>query len=374
MKKLLALALVSVMMLATACGPTNNTSSTSDKGATSETKLEPIAKKDLKVGFVYIGDTKDGGYTQSHDAGRLALEADGIECSYVENVDEEQTAVTGAIQNLIDANCNVIYTTSFGFGPFTEEIAAQNPDIYFGHATGGEFKGNMTTYMGKVYEARYLAGIVAAMKTTSNKIGYVAAKPIGEVIRGINAFTLGVKSINPEATVEVIFTNTWYDPTVEKTAALNLLNKGCDVLTQHQDSTATQKAAEEKGAFCIGYNKPTPDAAPRAYLTAPLFHWEKFYTSDVQKIIDGTWKSENVWNGLDTGMVSLDKLTSLCPEGTQAKVDEALEAIKKGDLKIFAGEIKNQKGEVKVKKGEVLSDENIWNMNWFVEGVIGSIN
>ncbi len=372
-KKIFALALASLMVLATACGPKKDDSSSKAEGSnTQSTQLKAIAKGDLKVGFVYIGDINDGGYTQAHNQGRIELEKMGIKCKSFENVKEDATEVTSAIENLIAEGCNVIYSTSFGFGKYTKEMAKKYPKVYFGHATGGEYTSNMTTYMGRVEEPRYLAGIVAGLKTKSNKIGYVGAFPISEVIRGINAFTLGVRSVNPNATVEVAWTNTWYDPAKEKQAAQSLLNKGCDVMAQHQDSTATQVAAQEAGAFAIGYNKSTPNAAPKAYLTAPLFHWEKFYVADVQSIIDGKWVAKNQWEGMTTGMVSLDKLTSNCAPGTQEKVDEAQKKILDGSLTIFAGPIKDNTGAEKVKDGDKMSDDKIWNMDWFVEGVIGS--
>lgn len=371
-RKLLALVLCSFMALATACGPNDNSSSTTDSSSKTNSQHTAIAKEDLKVGFVYIGDINDGGYTQAHDQGRLELEKMGIECVYVENVAEETTDLTTNIENLIDAGCNVIYTNSYGYGPVTKDMAEKYPNVKFGHATGDEFTENMTTYMGRVEEPRYLSGIVAGMKTKSNKIGYVAAFNYSEVVRGINAFTLGVKLVNPDATVEVIWTNTWYNPIDEKQAAQTLLNKGCDVMAQHQDSTATQTAAEEAGAFAIGYNKSTPDAAPKAYLTAPLFHWEKFYVADVQAIMDGTWTAKKFWEGLSSGMVSLDTLTDNCAEGTQEKVDAAKAAILDGSLNIFAGPIKDNEGNVKVEDGKALTDDEIWAMDWFVEGVIGS--
>lgn len=368
-KKILALMLGALMIFATACGKTSDSSSVAD----SATSGKKIAKEDLKVGFVYIGDIKDGGYTQAHDQGRIALEAMGIKTAYLENVKENDADVQSAVLNLIDSGCNVIYSTSFGFMEGTLAVAKDHPDVYFGHATGYKTATNLTQYMGKVEEPRYLSGIVAGLKTKSNKIGYVAALPISEVIRGINAFTLGVKSVNPAATVEVVFTNTWYDPAKEKQAAQSLLNKGCDVMAQHQDSTATQLAAQEAGAFAVGYNTSTPTAAPKAYLTAPLFHWDKFYTTDVQSIIDGTWKSQKYWEGMKSGMVSLDTLTANCAPGTQEKVDAASKKILDGSLKVFAGPIKDQDGNEKVKAGTTMSDDDVWNMNWFVEGVIGKI-
>jgi basic membrane protein A len=331
-----------------------------------------LTKDTMKVGFVYIGTIDDEGYTQAHDKGRLAIEKMGIKTEYVENV-AETADCEKAIRDLIDLGCNVIYTNSFGFMDWTLKVAADYPNVYFGHCSGYKRADNVSTYFGKIYQARYLAGIAAGKKTANGKIGYVAAMPIPEVIRGINAFTLGVQSVNPEATVEVIWTNTWFDPAVEKQAALELLNKGCDLIAQHQDTTAPQIAAQEKGAFAVGYNVSTPTAAPKAYLTAPLFHWEVFYTSDVQAILDGTWKSRAYWEGLDTGMVSLDALTANCAPGTDVAVKEAQDKIIAGTLHPFAGPLYDQSGAEKVASGTVMTDDEIWNMGWFVKGVIGNV-
>lgn len=372
-KSIFAVLMASVMLLCTACGPNSTSSSAKDSSSTTKSDaLKAIKKEDLKVGFVYIGTINDEGYTQAQDKGRLALEEMGIKTMYSESVPENSDCET-AIRNLIDQGCNVIYSTSFGFGEWTAKVAKDNPGVYFGHCSGSTRLDNMSTYFGKMIEGRYLAGIVAGKNSASGKIGYVAAMPIPEVIRGINAFTLGAKSVNPDATVEVVWTNTWFDPSVEKQAALELLNKGCDLIAQHQDSTAAQIAAQEKGALAIGYNTPTPNAAPDAYLTAPLFHWEKFIVDDVQKIMDGTWTSRAYWEGLSSGMVSLDTLSSKCKDGTQPLVDDAQAKIISGDLKIFKGPIKDQNGEVTVADGSEMTDDEIWSMSWFVEGVIGTI-
>lgn len=329
-------------------------------------------EKDLKVGFVYIGSINDHGYTQAQDAGRLALVDMGIETMYKENVPENSDCEK-AIRDLIDAGCNVIYTTSFGFMDSTINVAKEFPEVKFGHCSGFKTAENVSTYFGKMYEARYLAGIVAGLQTKTNKIGYVAAFPISECIRGINGFTEGVKSVNPDATVDVVWTYTWYDPTKEKQGALELLNRGCDVIEQHQDTTAPQVAAEEKGAYCIGYNVATPDAAPKAYLTAPIFNWAVFIKDDIAKIQDGTWESRKYWEGLNSGMVELAPLSSLVAEGTAEKVESAKEAIMNGSLQIFAGPLCDQNGNLKVPAGTVMTDDEVWNMNWFVQGVNGII-
>lgn len=326
----------------------------------------------LKAGFIYIGTINDEGYTQAHDKGRLALNELGIKTAYIENVPENADCEK-AIRDLIDQGCNVIYTNSFGFMDWTIKVAADFPNVYFGHCSGYKRAANVSTYFGKIYQARYLSGIAAGLKTKANKIGYVAAMPIPEVIRGINAFALGVKAANPDASVEVIWTNTWFDPTLEKQAALELLNEGCDVIAQHQDTTAPQIAAQERGAFAVGYNVPTANAAPRAYLTAPLFHWEVFYVDDVKRILAGTWASRAYWEGFGNGTVSLDTLTANNAPEAAAKIAEAQAKIVAGTFDPFTGPLTDQSGAVRVPQGAKMSDDEIWNMNWFVNGVIGTI-
>ena len=363
MKRILSVVLVALMAL-TLC--------LSGCGGAGGGNLTPIAKEDLKVAFLYVGTIGDLGYSYAHDQGRLAVEAMGITTHYVENV-PETSECEAVLRQLCDEGYNVIYATSFGHGEWVEKVAKDYPNVYFGHATGYITGNNYGNYMGRVYEARYLAGIVAAMNSKSGKIGYVAAMQIPEVIRGINAFTLGVRSVNPKATVEVIWTNTWFDVTIEKSAALELINKGCDLIAQHCDSTAPQIAAQEKGVKAIGYNSSTPDAAPKAYLTAPLFHWDVFYKQDLEAIMAGTWKGISYWEGLDKGMVSLDDLTKNCAAGTAEAVEAAKAKIISGEIDIFAGELKDNKGEVRVKKGESLDDAQLQAIDWLVEGVIGSI-
>jgi len=379
-KKLIALLLCLVMGLSilAGCGGTSdgNASEGQQPAEGEQAEVKGIPKDEIKIGFIYIGSAHDGGYSQAHDRGRqemvknLGLREDQtvVVEDVIENADCEKT-----IRDLIDQGCNVIYANSFGHGEWVAKVAEDHPEVKFGHATGIVMKDNMSTYMGRIYEARYLSGIVAGLKTQTNKIGYVAAMPIGEVIRGINAFTLGVRSVNPEATVEVVWLNSWYDPALEKTTALTLIDKGCDVIAQHCDTTSPQVAAEEKGVFAIGYNSSTYDAAPNAYLTAPLFNWGVWYTQDVQSIIDGTWKAQRYWEGLNSGMVALDKLSENCAEGTAEVVAEAEAKIKDGSLIIFQGPLKDNKGNLVVSEGQVMTDGELESFNWFVEGVIGEV-
>jgi len=373
MRKALSLTLAVVMLLATlamaGCGKTPETNATETVAPTATT----VAAKDVKVGFIYIGPITDKGWTEAQNNGRLAMnEACGVESLYVENVPETAACKTD-MENLIDQGCNVICATSYGFMDYVIEVAKEYPDVIFLHCSGYKTAENVGVYFGKIEQPRYLSGIAAAMKTQTKKIGYVAAMQIPECIRGINAFTLGVQSVDPTITVEVIWTNTWFDMTVEKNAALTLLNKGCDVIAQHQDSSACQIAAEEKGAFAVGYDMAVPDAAPAAYLTAPVFNWSAYYIAEINSIKAGTWKTDNYWGGMKEGVVDLASLSALCADGTQAKVDAAKAKILDGTLEnVFVGPIYDQAGTLKVAEGEKLADADQLSMDWFVKGVIGS--
>lgn len=363
MKKLLALLLVVVMSLSVALTGCGSSSSKSEG---------------VKVGFIYIGPIGDGGYTYAHNLGREYLEKQlgdkGVTTTVMESVPED-AASEKAMKDLIDQGCNVIFATSFGYMEYVDKVAKEYPDVKFFHCSGYmSNETNFVNYFGRIEQTRYLSGIAAGLKTQSNKIGYVAAKQIPEVIRGINAFTLGVQSVNPNATVEVKWTDTWYDPTLEKNAAVALLNNGCDVIAQHQDTTGPQIAAEEKGAFAIGYNSDSKNAAPKAYITAPIWNWGVYYVDQVQKILDGTWKAENYWGGLKEGVVDLAPLTENAAPETKEKIEAVKAKILDGSFNVFQGPIKDQSGAVKVAEGSVMSDEDQLSCKWFVQGVNGKID
>ena len=367
MKRILSLLLASLMSIAiVGCGNGNSSPADSNQSGGGN------AKTNVKVGFVYIGVPGDEGYTYSHDQARKQLEEElGVETLVVENVQEDASCAT-SIRDLIDRGCNVIFSNSFGFMDYTLEVAQEFPDVKFFHCSGYKTNDNMSAYFGRMYQARYLSGIVAGLKTETNKIGYVAAVAIPEVIRGANAFALGVASVNPEATVEILFSGTWYDPSLERSVAKTLLDKGCDVIAQHQDTTAAQVAAEESGKFAIGYNSSTANVAPKAYLTAPIWDWSVYVIPQVQAIIDGKWEASNEWLPMDTGIVKLDELTDLCAEGTQEAVDAAMQKIADG-FDVFEGPIKDNEGNVRVKEGEKLTDEEMLELNWLVENIVGTM-
>ena len=330
--------------------------------------------ENLKVGFIYVGPAGDKGWSYAHDQGRLYLE-DKLDVTtiYQENVVEEDAAVEAAIRNMVDQDCSIIFTTSFGFMNATKKMALEFPDVKFLHCSGYEMTDNMSNYFGRMYQPRYLSGIVAGMKSESNKIGYVAAFDIPEVIRGINAFTLGVQSVNPDAEVIVRWTSTWYDPAKEKDAALALLDEGCDVIAQHQDTPGPQIAAQERGKFAIGYHTDSRESAPDAFLTAPVWDFGPYYVEQVQNVIDDKWTAESYWGGMETGLVGLAEMKDNVPAEAKAKVEEVTQQISDGKFDVFTGPIYDQDGNLKIKEGEKMSDEDMLGMLWFVKGVVGKI-
>lgn len=327
----------------------------------------------FKVGFVHMGSIHDNGYTQAMDKARLELESQGIPTMYEEHVPDNSDCEK-AIRRLIKGGCSVIYTTSWGFMDSTVKLAREYPYVWFGHCSGNvkDPPPNFKNFFGRMYQSRYLAGIVAGLMTKRNRIGYVAAFSLPECIRGINAFTLGVKSVNKIARVEVVWTKTWYDPGLEEAGAKELLDKRCDIIAQHQDTPACQIAAEKAGALAIGYNMPSRNAAPGAYLTSCYFNWDKFILKDVDDIRKGNRTNEPWWGGLESRVVDLDQLSDLCYPWIKDRVDAARKSIVDGNFKVFEGPVYDQKGTLRVREGEILSDEEIWNMNWFVDGVVGN--
>lgn len=377
MKKHLAVLVILtlVITLFSGCAPQTTTPATeAPVGETTATEAVTTAPAtDVTVGFIYVGPIGDGGWSYAHNEARLYLEQElGVKTMYMESVPETQECEK-KIRDMIDGGASIIFATSFGFMDYVEKVAKDYPEVTFLHCSGYKSGENFSNYFGRMYEPRFLSGVVAGMKTESKKIGYVAAFSIPEVVRGINAFTLGVKAVNPDATVDVVWTHTWYDPAKEKEAALSLLDIGCDVIAQHQDTAGPQQAAEERGAFAIGYNTPSLAMAPNAYMTAPIWNWGPYYVDQVQKVINGTWTSENYWGSMSDGIVKLDTLSANAPEGAQAKVDEYAAKILDGSFHPFAGPIKNQAGEVVVPEGATMTDEEMLGFMWFVEGVNGTI-
>ncbi len=333
------------------------------------------ADKQIKAGFVYVGPVGDAGWTFAHDEGRKEMEQlPFVEPStFIESVPEGAESAR-VINGLVRRGHNLIFTTSFGYMDATIDVAARNKDVIFMHCSGYKTAENVSTYFGRMYEPRYLSGIIAGSMTKKNIIGFVAAFPIPEVIRGINAFTLGVRSVNPEAQVRVVWTQTWFDPGVERDAADSLLDVGADVLAMHQDAPATLQAAEARGAYVIGYNSDMRHFAPNAFLTAPVWNWGALYTRLATEVHNGTWKSEQIWSGLKENLVDLAPLSERIPEDVRNLVQERTEAIKAGTFHPFSGPLKDRDGTEIVAAGQVMSDADMLSMNFFVEGVHGTLS
>lgn len=338
-----------------------------------------IPKDEIKVGVIHLSDPAEGsGYTYTQDLGiqgmqqNLNLSDDQIVRKInVSDTDEEATRT--AIQECIDEGCNIIFTTSWGYMETTAAMADEYPDIYFSHGTGYMSNGkNFNNYFGRIYQARYLSGIVAGMNTKSNKIGYVAAMDSSnsEVTGGIDAFALGIYSVNQKAKVYVKVTNSWFDPDGEKAAAETLLDMGCDVIAQHCDTEYPQTLAQEKGVYSIGYNSDMSKNAPEACLCSVIWNWSAYYTAAVQSIIDGTWDGSNYYGGMSENLVGLTALADFCADGTSEKVEEAKAAILSGENGVFDGVIETNTGDTVGEDGKTLDDSTITGgINWYFKTV-----
>ncbi len=328
--------------------------------------------KNIKAGFVYVSPVGDEGWSYAHDQGRKAIEAlPYAETTLMESVPEGPDAER-AFLNLARKGYNLIVGTSFGYMDAMEKVAKEFPDVTFLHCSGYKTGPNMTAYFGRMYQARYLTGMVAGAMTKKNDIGYVAAFPIPEVIRGINAFTLGVRAVNPAAKVRVVWTRTWYSPDDEKKAAEGLLDVGVDVIAQHQDSAGPQEAAAARGAYSVGYNTDMSAKAPKAHLTSAVWDWTGFYVNVAKSLHEGTWKNGNFWPGLESGLVNIAPYGPMVPQDVRARVDAARADIIAGKLVVFSGPVKDQQGKERVAAGSVAPDKDLLSMDWFVEGVIGT--
>lgn len=333
----------------------------------------PGAEK-LRVGFVYVGPIGDAGWTYAHDQGRRYLEAHDpdVQTAAVESVAEGADSER-VFTDLARKGYKLIIGTSFGYMDSMVKVAGEFPKVAFVHISGFKRAKNLATAFGRIEQPRYLTGVVAGSMTKSNIIGYVAAHPIPEVVRGINAFTLGVRAANPKAAVHVVWSNTWYDPAQEKEAAESLLSIGADVLAQHQDSPAAVQAAAAKGKYAVGYNSDMSKFGPKAFLTAPVWNWGPMYVYLAKQVEAGTFKGEDLWWGMDRGVVDIAPLGSMVPDAVKSMVTTKRSAILAGKFNEFAGPIKDQTGKVRVPAGSALSDSAQLSMNWFVEGVVGTV-
>jgi basic membrane protein A len=332
--------------------------------------------KELKVGFVYLSSVKDAGWSHAHELGRQSIEKmSNIKTSFVDSVMEnEDTYIEAVLHQMAESGDNLIFATSYGYGNAVKKISLQFPNVIFMHCSGASLNSNVGTYFGRMYQARYLTGLVAGAMTKSNIIGYVAAFPIPEVIRGINAFALGARKANPEAKIYVRWTKDWNDPLLEKVYANELVDLKADILAQHQDSPATQMVANKRGIYSIGYNHNMSSFAPEAHLTAAVWDWSKVYKPIVKSVSTGKWKSEDIWWGLKKGLVGIAPFSSKVPEEVRKMVLRNKKGILSNKLSIFSGPVLDRQGNTRIPNGKRATDEELRSMNWFVKGVVGDFD
>jgi basic membrane protein A len=365
--------LVGFALVAASCGDDDTT--------TTEDPDTGMDASDITAAFIYIGEPGDAGWTWAHDQGRIAAEeATGATTLTINNIAERSTEFDQAARDFISDGATAIFATSFGYMDAMEALAEEFPDVAFFHATG--FKSNDTNfanYFGRIYQARYLTGLAAGEASASGKIGYVAAFDIPEVVRGINAFTLGVRAANPEATVTVNWTSTWFDKAVEGASAQALIDGGADVIAMHQDSTAAGEVAEAAGARWISYNSDMSRFAPEAYLGAATWDWGPYYTAAIESVVDGTFAGGGQWPGMESGLVQVGSWADDVSQETLDLIADLSDQMIAGTWDPFTGPINDQEGNEIIADGEVPPDFAgegtlaLLSMQVFVEGVVGSI-
>ena len=339
--------------------------------------------KKAKVGFVYLTTPGDHGWTYAHEVGRqdvIKHFGDKVETTFVENVPEGPDA-TRVIRDLAKQGNDIIFTTSFGYMDPTLKVAKEFPEVKFDHITGYKRAPNMATGNIRFYEGRYVQGVVAGLMTKSNKIGYIASFPIPEVIQGINAFGLGLRSVNKDAEVSVIWVNTWYDPVKEADAAKVHIAEGADILAQHTDSPAMLQTAEKAGVYGFGQSSDMKAFAPKAQLFSSVNNWGPYYVSQIQALMDGSWTTGdgpdhwagNTWAGMADDFLVLTPFENM-PADVAKAAQKAADDIKSGTNKIFTGPIRDNTGAEKVPAGKTLNDGELFTtLDYYVEGVVGKI-
>jgi basic membrane protein A len=331
--------------------------------------VTPSASADTKACFIYVGPTGDFGWSYQHDEGRKAAEkALGVETAFLESVPEGADAGR-AIERFARSGCNIIFTTSFGYMDATNKVAKKFPKVKFEHATGYKRDSdNVSTYSSKFYEGRYVIGQMAAKVSKTGVAGYIASFPIPEVVRGINAFTLGAQSINPDFKLKVIWVNTWFDPGKESDAAKTLIDQGADILTQHTDSTAPMQVAAERGVLAFGQASDQFKFGPKTQMTAIIDNWADYYIARIKAVMDDSWKSQDLWGGMAEEMVHMAPITNV-PADVKTMAEATMAKIKSGELNPFAGPITKQDGSEWLKAGQNAEVGTLLGMNFYVKGV-----
>jgi simple sugar transport system substrate-binding protein len=352
--------------------PAAPTSAASAASAASAPAPKPAP---LKIAFAYVGPVGDGGWTFAHDNGRKALEkefGDKIVTSFVENVPESADAER-VIRDMAGQGNQLIFGTTFGYMEPMLKVAADNTGVNFQHATGYKTASNMSTYDSRTYEGAYMAGIIAGKMTQSNTLGVVASVPIPEVIRNINAFTLGAQSTNPKIKTKVVWVNEWFNPPKETEAATSLINGGADVLFQNTDSAAVLKTAESKGKRAFGWDSDMTAYGPKAHLASAVINWGPYYIHATKAALEGKKESTQTWWGVKEGAIDIVSIAEDVPADTKAKVEEIKKGLKEGSFSIWKGPIMDNTGKEQIKKDAMADDKFLGSLNFYVKGVDGKI-
>jgi basic membrane lipoprotein Med (substrate-binding protein (PBP1-ABC) superfamily) len=324
-----------------------------------------------KIAMIMFNAINDGGWTQSHNEARLRLEKDlGLKIPYVENVAEDAAQITPAVEKFIQRGSNIIIGTAFGYSDAFKALAAKHPDVAFLNAAGTTNGPNLESFYGRTYESQYLCGMAAGAVTKTGKLGFVAANPFGLVNWTINGYELGAKLSNPNVTTTAVFTGAWNDPVKERAAATALIDQGADVIGQHVDTPTPQIVAQERGVHGTGHHRDLSEFAPKATVCSSVWVWDRFLLPEIKAIEAGTWKPGpyGAFAGIAHGGTDIVLSKSL-PKDIAAKVMAEREAIIKGK-QIFTGPIVDTTGKERVPAGQVLSDADLWKMDWYVPGVI----
>jgi basic membrane protein A len=364
----------SALMLV-ACGKNEPKPAESSAPAASATAAAPAKAEPLKVGFAYVGPVGDAGWTFAHDAARKKVQeafGDKIATTFVEKVPEGADAER-VFRDLASQGNKLIFGTTFGYMEPMLKVAKEFPDVKFEHATGYKTAPNMAVYEARTYEGAYLAGVLAGKTTRTNKLGVVASFPIPEVIRNINAFTLGAQSVNPKVSTRAVWVSSWFDPAKERDAAMTMIGQGVDVLIQNTDSPATLQAAEEKGVHAFGWDSDMSKFGPKAHLASAIINWEPYYTKSIQSVLDGKWTNGTTWWGVKDKSIDLVNINASVPDDVKKEVESRKAQLVEGKNIIFVGPLVDQSGKEVLAQGKEADDGMLKGMNFYVKGVEGSI-
>jgi basic membrane protein A and related proteins len=346
------------------------------KQGTDEITKEHVLDDRLGVGFITVGPVTDWGYNYAHDQGRLFMEKvmpDSVNTTIVENI-PESAEVERLMEKMIASGTKLIFPTSYGYLDPALRVAKRHPDVTIAHCGGFQNSENLQTYFAYIHEPMYISGMVAGRMTKTNKLGFVAAHPIPQVLRNINAFALGARLVNKDVVVHVVWTNNWYDPATEAEAAKSVIDLGADVLSMHQDSPLTVvQTAESHGVYSVGYHADLHQFAPNGWLTGAKWDWGKLYTKIARSVKDGTWKTEQYRGGMESGYVDISSFGPVVPLDVQKEALDMKKKIKNGEYVVFQGPLKDRDGNERIAEGQKPDFDWMEKMDWFVEGVKGAI-